>query len=110
MNDTKAMQFFIEMLNRMNEIIRAYDKNTYKISLYYNNDGLINTTEYSTNSKLLFNHLFNQISYKMMENTALYDCFTLDFNSDKNWIGVTIAHKFYKDYSIELFYEENKNF
>lgn len=105
----KEFEFFENTIKAINKAIELYE-DSYKINYYYNNNGDVNTQEYVTHNSDIFQLIINTINSRMLHNSGVYDGMDLEYSSgrtnNKLWIGCTLSIRYFKDFSIEIFFEQ----
>lgn len=105
----KELEFFENTIKAINNAL-SFCKDSYKVNYYYNSDGDVNTQEYVMNNADLFKIAMETINKRMVNNAGIYDGMMLQYDTGRSngkiWIGCTLSINMFKDFSIELFYEQ----
>lgn len=105
----KEFEFFENTIKAINNALSFYE-DSYKVNYYYNNNGDVDMQEYVMNNADLFKIAMETINKRMVNNAGIYDGMMLQYDTGRSngkiWIGCTLSINMFKDFSIELFYEQ----
>jgi hypothetical protein len=105
----KEFEFFSNTIKAINNALNIYE-DSYKINYYYNDNGDVELQEYVFNDSNIFKIAMETINKRMLNNCGIYDGMMLQYDTgrknNKLWIGCTLSINMFRDFSIELFYEQ----
>lgn len=105
----KEFEFFYNTIKAINNALGIY-KDSYKVNYYYDNEGNVNMQEYVMHDADLLKIAIKTINKRMINNCGIYDGMMLQYDTGRSngkiWIGCTLSINMYKDFSIELFFEQ----
>ena len=105
----KEFEFFYNTIKAINDALNIYD-DYYNINYYYDNNGDVNMQEYVTHNSKIFQLIMNTINNRMLHNAGIYDGMMLQYDTGKTnnkiWIGCTLSINMFRNFSIEIFFEQ----